>query len=216
MSGPNTTRACPLCGADAAWETKIREFDYYHCPECDLTFVPQDEHLPLDRERARYELHHNSIDDAGYVNMFTSKFPLLEKYCSGMRTILDYGCGPNPVLVELLRRAGYEASGYDPFFAPHLDLRKRYDGVISTEVFEHFARPQKELRIILQLLASDGYLIVMTHLRQKDTSLDRWWYVSDPTHVAFYSEKTMEWIAQTFGFEILYSNHKDFLIAKKL
>lgn len=216
MDEARTEMACPLCGAKGIWEAKIRQFNYYRCPECDLTFVPANEHLPPDQEKARYELHQNSLDDAGYVNMFTSKFPILRQYCVGMKTILDYGCGPTPVLVELLRREGYYAEGYDPFFAPHLDLTRRYDGVISTEVFEHFACPQKELRTISQLLGPGGYLAVMTKFRQEDVPLDKWWYVHDPTHVAFYSQKTWQWIAQAFGFAILYSNGKDFIVAKKI
>lgn len=212
---PIRTAICPLCGQEALFEVSIDSRDFYRCGRCDLTFVPRDQHLPPDEEKARYSLHNNTIDNEGYVRMFTDKFPALKRYCVGMRTVLDYGCGPGPVLVELLNREGYQAVGYDPFFAPQTDLIGPYDGVISTETFEHFAYPYRELQRIRDMLCEGGYLAVMTRQRTADIDLENWWYVRDPTHVALYSPSTFDWIAENCGFRLLYQNREDFVVLQK-
>ncbi len=206
------TRPCPLCGYSAGFELSRDVQDYYRCGRCDLTFVPKDQQLAPEEEKYRYSQHNNTIDNEGYVNMFTRNFPILEQYCPEVKTVLDYGCGPGPVLVELLNREGYTASGYDPYFAANTDLTGPYDLVISTEAFEHFANPKNELLQICQTLAPGGYLAIMTRQRTAETDLRTWWYVRDPTHVAFYSPLTFEWIGTSFGFQIVYQNYVDFVV----
>lgn len=206
---------CPLCTGSAhiKWQAHGRHF--YHCERCDLVFVPKAQHLSPADEQAQYRLHDNTTRNAGYVKMFTDTFAALKAHWHGVTTVLDYGCGPGPVLVELLNREGYRAVGYDPYFAPDTPLDCTYNAVISTETFEHFASPARELGRIDGLLSAGGYLAVMTRFRTPEISVPEWWYVREPTHITFYSPATFGWIARAFGYEIVYSDDERFIIFKK-
>jgi SAM-dependent methyltransferase len=175
------------------------------CPACRLIFVDPREHLPLEQERTRYQLHQNSGADAGYVRFLEQVLqPLLPRLTPAMRG-LDYGCGPHPVLVQLLRQRGLHCEGYDPLFADH-PLQPPYDFILSTECFEHFRTPQRDIARICALLVPGGWLGIMTELW---TSLDRfatWAYTRDRTHVVFYHLHTLHWIAARFGLELLWQD----------
>ncbi len=153
--------------------------------------------------RARYLKHHNTIEDSGYVEMLLRPIEMLRQHGVDIRRVLDYGCGPAPVLVELLKQEGYEAIGYDPLFAKDAGLSRPFDAVVSVETFEHFAEPQVELKRIVGLLRPGGYAVVMTQFHHGPDTIDDWWYARDPTHVAFYSQRTLDWIAKTFDLTIL-------------
>jgi len=210
---------CPLCYYPSTknfFRSEIR--DYLLCPQCGLIFVPPRFFLPKDEEVARYLEHQNSLESEGYVNMFQEKIDAVAKICPRAKTALDYGCGYEPVLTALLSRAGYRAEGYDANFFPQRGLNSIYDLVISTETFEHFKEPGKEIKTIRSLLAPAGFMAVMTRqYPEKDggpdaVSFRNWYYQRDPTHICFYSAKTFAWIARSNGFKILYDNGKDFII----
>lgn len=199
----DTGAACPLCGAvaGAAWpETTGR---YRHCPCCDLVFRDPSSWLDQDAERAYYGTHDNRIDDPGY-RRFLSQLaePLIERLAPGARG-LDYGCGAAPALAVLLTEAGFPTVGYDPFFAPdHGQLAQRYDFISCTEVLEHLHDPLRELARMDRLLNPGGWLGLMTELRPPRDGFSRWHYHRDPTHVGFYSEAGMRWIAARFEWKI--------------
>jgi 2-polyprenyl-3-methyl-5-hydroxy-6-metoxy-1,4-benzoquinol methylase len=122
--------------------------------------------------------------------------------------VLDYGAGPSPVLTVLLAREGFNVRGYDPNFTePHnpcsiTSENSVVDAVVSTEVFEHFRDPAREMDRIARLLRPDGLLVVMTALVTEDVSLDTWHYTNDATHIVFYTEGTFEYIARRWGFRV--------------
>jgi len=165
--------------------------------------VPRRWHLSHEEQRARYLLHENTIDNAGYVERFNRFIALLRENAPPVRLVLDYGCGPAPIFVELLRRAGYDAVGYDPFFAPDADLSHPFDAVVSIETFEHFSDPKAELTHIASLLWPGGRLAIMTMFHKGAETLKDWWYIRDPTHVAFYSPATFRFICSNYGFHPL-------------
>jgi SAM-dependent methyltransferase len=199
---------CPLCGAGTTVIHQDRRRRFVHCAACDLISVPRACHLAPELQRERYTRHHNSPEDAGYVAMLNRPIALLQQFAADARRVLDYGSGPAPVLVELLRRAGYEAAGYDPFFAGDADLSPPFDAVVSIETFEHFAEPGRELENIRRLLRPGGCLVVMTLFHPDPAGLEDWWYARDATHVAFYSPRTLDWIAGRFGFDLLYCDNE--------
>jgi SAM-dependent methyltransferase len=125
---------------------------------------------------------------------------------------LDYGSGPTPVLVELLRKAGWDATGYDPFFAPDADLSRPFNAVVSTETFEHFRQPREETGRVLRLLAPGGVLVVMTSLCDAVTDWPRWHYARDETHVAFYSTRTFAHLAAARGLMPLENNGRNVVV----
>lgn len=42
----------------------------------------------------------------------------------------------------------------------------------------------------------------MTLLLREDVDFTTWYYVRDPTHVAFYRPRTLGWIAARFGWSL--------------
>lgn len=145
--------------------------------------------------------------------MFLEKIAMVHKYCPGINLVLDYGCGPSPVLAELLKREGFSCDVYDPFFFPVIP-EGSYDLVISTEVFEHLRDISAELHRIRKLIKPGGYLAVMTSLHDDVNDFENWWYKNDPTHVCFFGMHTFEWFAKEFAFEIIYGDNKNFVILK--
>ena len=210
---------CPLCNLSNTTKFHTsQDRDYQICPRCSLIFVPPKFFIPKDEEVGRYLEHENSLESEGYVNMFQQKIDVISKFCPEVKTVLDFGCGYEPVLKTLLSRAGYEAWGYDINFFPDEGLNSKYDLVISTETFEHFREPGKELQKIRLLLSSGGHIAVMTRhypLINGEADLEsfkNWYYQRDPTHICFYSSKTFDWIARSNGFKFLYDDGKNFII----
>ena len=209
---------CPLCNSNSKFFLAEEKREYWTCPVCQLIFVPAKYFISKQEEVEHYLKHENCLENAGYVQMFNEKIQILQRVCQSVRTVLDYGCGYEPVLKTLLTRDGYTVSGYDPHFFPDTDLSNAFDLVLSTETFEHFKEPGKEVARLTTLLSPGGYLGVMTRLvPQKNNlpeleSFGNWYYKRDPTHIAFYSSETFAWIAGFFGMEIIFNNEKDFIV----
>ncbi len=205
-AAPRLHEPCPLCGEAAAYLAAAAERWLYACPQCDLWFVPAAQHWSVTAEQARYRLHQNRLDDSGYVSFLQ---PVLDcvaalDFADGARRpeVLDYGCGPAPVLVELLRRAGSPALGYDPAFAPALEPGRRFKVVVSTETVEHFRRPWEEWQALAARLSPGGTAAIMTELHDEIKEPARWAYANDGTHIAFYSARTMACLAKRLGWQL--------------
>lgn len=205
MPIPETgTPPCPLCGAEEAIRQPATDDErrYLACPRCDLVYLDPAQHLSIMAERERYELHENYPDDTEYVRFLRRLAdPVVERLQPGARG-LDFGCGPAPVLAELLTRGGFPCTAYDPFFAPDETLlAERYDYVTCSEVVEHARNPAKMFATLQSLLRPGGLLGVMTRFIPDDEPFASWWYRRDPTHVSFYSLATMRWIGLRHGWQ---------------
>jgi len=209
---------CPLCNAKSDFFHAADKREYRECSVCRLIFVPAPYFISDKEEVQHYRKHENGLDNTGYVQMFQEKIQILQKTCQGVLTVLDYGCGYEPVLQTLLTRKGYTVKGYDRYFFPDTDLSGGFDLIISTETFEHFKEPGKEIDRLIPLLNPGGYLGVMTRqVPQKNDlpcleSFDNWYYKRDPTHIAFYSSETFAWIADIFAMNVIFNNGKDFIV----
>jgi len=192
---------------------KLGKRSYFRCPECDLIFVPEEFHLLPHQEQARYLLHDNTLSNEGYVRMLMEKIALIVQHCPGINSVLDYGCGHEPVLAQLLKREICDCDIYDPYFHPGFPERS-FDLVVSTEVFEHLRDVRYELNRMSSLINPGGFLAVMTSFHDPVENFQDWWYHSDPTHICFFSSRTFDWISRQFGLEIIYTNRKNFIIFK--
>lgn len=159
--------------------------------------------LDQQQEKAIYDLHDNDPGDEGY-RRFLAKLtaPLLERLqpaASG----LDFGCGPGPALMVMLREAGMDMALYDPFYYPQRSaLEGRYDFVTCTEVVEHLHYPAETFRQLDRLLKPGGWLGVMTCFQTDDNRFANWHYRRDPTHIVFYRQSTMAWLASKHGWTL--------------
>lgn len=174
--------------------------DYLRCDLCEATFLTPAQRPTAAQERAEYALHHNSAGDPGYVNFLNRvAAPLLARLPPG-RTGLDWGCGPGPVLAQMLSAAGHTVRLYDPFFHPDASvLQARYDFVTCTEVVEHLHAPARAFERLDRLLVPGGWLAISTCFQTDDARFVQWHYRRDPTHVVFYREATLACVARRHG-----------------
>jgi SAM-dependent methyltransferase len=194
---------CRLCGASDTHEFyRDANRRYDQCGVCALIAADPATFLPPAQERAIYELHQNSPDDAGY-RRFLSRLaiPLAARLGARPSTGLDFGCGPGPTLSIMLAEMGYETAVYDPYFAPdEAVLARPYDFVTCTEAIEHFYQPGQIWRQLLQLVKPGGWLGIMTKLATDDVAaFAQWHYIRDLTHVNFFSRATFHYLATRDG-----------------
>lgn len=197
--------SCPVCEGTGCLpllsvQERGAQRDYWHCPTCLCRFLQPDQRPDPVTEAAEYRLHQNRPGDPGYRrHLATLCTPLLQRLPPA-RQGLDFGCGPGPVLADMLREAGHEVALYDPVFQPDTGvLQRRYGFITCTEVVEHFHHPAREFQRLGELLLPGGWLGVMTRFQTDDTRFAQWHYRRDPTHVVFYREATFRWLARRHG-----------------
>jgi hypothetical protein len=207
-SHPNSentnTAACILCHKrrlEHYYQDRRRE--YLRCLHCDLVQVPSIFWLTPEQEKAEYDFHQNHFGDAGYEGfLMRCAQPLLERL-SDSATGLDFGCGPAPVLCSLFEAQGHPMCYYDLYYWPDTSpLQGQYDFITATEVIEHISNPKPVFELWMQMLKPAGYLAIMTKRVSSLTAFQRWHYKNDPTHIAFYSEKTFEYLAMTYSLQL--------------
>jgi hypothetical protein len=204
MKGCAVTELCPVCeqGEPERFQA-VRATLYYRCPVCLATLMAPECRLDAAEEKAVYTLHNNDPDDPGY-RRFLSRLaePLLKRLTSGSSG-LDFGCGPGPALARRMEEAGMQMSVYDPFFYPDTAaLDERYGFITCTEVVEHLYHPAAVFRQLDSLLQPGGYLGVMTCFQTDDARFANWHYRRDPTHVVFYRQATLQWLADHHGWHL--------------
>lgn len=219
-TSPNKDEPCPLCDGVGGEAIAAHGRQFIPCESCGLIFVPRSMHISPESERQRYDCHQNDINDLRYTATFDPLINVILSIHPPPADLLDFGCHRERVLVELFSRRGYRAVGYDPHYTPPLDIVTAgimaFDIVTSTETIEHFAEPFLEFDRMTRLLAPGGVFGLMTRFHPGIDSIGEWWYARDPTHVAFYSRPTLEWIARRFNLEIVEFNDRDLCVMKKL
>lgn len=210
---------CKICGSKHMKTYRHPKFGmtFHECLECEVIYKDLDQKISLTDEKKVYDLHENSIENEGYVNFLSNfvdsaLYPFLK---SGK--LLDFGSGPEPVLKSILEdKYLFEVDIYDYFYAPQQSVFKdTYDGITSTEVFEHLWNPMDVLKKLKSILKKDGILAIMTLFHPKDqmTFFD-WFYIRDPSHVTFYTPKTFKIMSEIVGLEVIYTNHHRYLTLK--
>jgi hypothetical protein len=168
-----------------------------------LIFLHPDQRPTLLQEVMRYQQHCNHAEDEGYIKFLRRLAdPLRHVLPAGARG-LDYGCGPTAVMAQVLESHGYPTVSYDPLFHPdEALLAGLYNFVTCCEVVEHVHDPWSMLALMARLLRGGGVLGVMTRFHGTEAPFRSWWYRRDPTHVCFYSARTMRWIAGSRGWDV--------------
>lgn len=215
MSGEES---CPLC--DSLQVSKFhtdKRRHYLRCEQCALVFVPSRFWLSAENERKHYDWHENDPTDVRYRKFLSRLFtPLLGYLKEGDRG-LDFGSGPGPTLSVMLEEVGFEVATYDPFFANDPSVFEQpYDFVTATEVFEHLFRPKLELERLLSILKPNGILGIMTKLVIDQTKFANWHYKNDPTHVIFFSNQTLIWVANQYHLTLTLVAPDAFIFQKQI
>ncbi len=175
--------------------------DYFRCGQCAVRWLSRAQLPSPAEEAAHYRHHRNAVDDPGY-RAFLGRLatPLMAKLAAGSSG-LDFGCGPGPALAAMLREAGHPMRLYDPIFATDpAPLSQRYDFVTCTEVVEHFHDARAHFATLFGLVRPGGWLGIITCFQSDDARFAQWHYRRDPTHVIFYREASLRWLAEQAGF----------------
>lgn len=193
-------RYCPLCqNAHVEDYFEDRKRAYLKCKTCSLVFVPPEFYISIAEERSRYELHDNDPADEGYTGFLKRIVDPLVKEHPDFGDCLDFGCGPAPVLAEMLAEEGFTVTAFDPIFRPDAAFAASYDVITATEVFEHLRNPAFEIENLVSRLSPGGTLAVMTRILEESIDFADWHYKNDKTHICFYAWESFERIAERFG-----------------
>jgi len=169
-------------------------------------------------EKADYQKHENSLNSPGYVTMFGNFIAsVIDPYIQAPAKVLEFGSGPGPVLAYLLKEKGFDVDQYDPYFSPEKVYEgKLYDLITSTEVIEHLKNPLKEFKLLVNLLKPGGYLALMTkfHLDNEDIFW-QWQYRREKSHIAFYKEDTLKYLAEKYRFKKVFCDHEKIYLLQK-
>lgn len=207
------TGLCPVCSSSRI-EFFRDSFVFLSCLDCSFLWKERSAILSESEEKKRYDLHQNSASDVGYVNWLSqfnqnALFPFLS---FGTR-ILDFGCGPEPVLSVLHRDAGYQAFWYDKYFYPDMP-NGLFDAVTVSEVFEHLVDPVYWASYIISLLKDEGIVCIRTQFIQDRFDSD-WWYFQDTTHISFFTPSVLRQIFGTYQCEEIYCDNKEMISFRK-
>ena len=212
---------CPLCqSSDTQFLHRsddrhgVREF--YECRSCDLAFVPPEFHLPPDAEMQRYLMHDNDPDDIRYRSFLSRLWNHLRPFLNEGERGLDYGCGPGPALVQMMNEDGFRVEKYDLYFFPDPGpLAETYDFITCTETVEHLKQPMEVFALLNSILRPGGRVGIMTGILDDRSKFGDWHYQRDPTHIAFYTRRTLDWIATQMDWFIEFQSADVTILAKR-
>ncbi len=191
---------CPLCNSNSLPFYIGPLGEYHRCELCFSIFLLPEYHLNDEDEKKRYETHNNDVTDSGYQKFVQPLVDAVLGSFSKEQKGLDFGCGEGPVISYLLKKKGFDIDLYDPFFNDDETVFSRnYNYIILSEVMEHFHRPDKEFNTLFSLLNPGGKIFCLTELYRDDIDFSKWHYKDDETHVFFYHERSIEYIAERFG-----------------
>lgn len=196
--------ACPLCHhPDSHFYHQDRRRTYQQCPRCDLVFVPPAQLPDRTTEQHEYSLHQNTLDDPGYQRFLDKAASPLLPHLAPASSGLDFGCGPAPLLAQMLTAHGHSMAVYDPLYFDRPEaLQRTYDFITCTEAIEHFHFPATEWQRLDELLKPGGWLCIMTKRVLDKQRFAHWHYKNDPTHVCFFSDHTFTFLGQVHGYKV--------------
>ena len=134
---------------------------------------------------------------------------------------VDYGGGYG-IFTRLMRDRGMDYLWYDPYSQNLLSRGFEYNKeetvemVSSFETFEHFVDPNTDINNILKI--SDSVIFSTLLLPDKIPKPEEWWYygLEHGQHIAFYSKKTINYLAKRHGMNYYACGSLHILTKKKI
>lgn len=204
---------CILCDTFSPhYFSDAKERTYYSCPQCGLVFLGHTHYLSESEEIERYKLHTHDSFDQGHINFL--KPALLcayealvdKKTCS----LLDFGCGPFSQLKVMNTKRHIRIDEFDLNFKNDQKVfSNKYDLIVLTEVIEHLKNPLQVFNQLKVMLNPSSAILVQTSLWHEDIDFKNWHYIRDPTHIAFYSHKSFEYLCKTLQLQNKKSRFKN-------
>jgi len=209
---------CHICNRlTKSFKHKKTDIIYYHCTSCEYIFKSPTYYQDLETQKERYNLHENNEEDEGYRAYFQRFLDFVLPHVENVETALDFGCGRTSLLAQLLGDEGIACDYYDPIYHPDtFNEDKKYDLIVSTEVFEHLHQPKEVFERLLEKLNSGGYLAIQTEFHSNiQISFEKWWYPQDPTHIVFFRVKTFSVLCAMHECQYVTDNAKNMVLIKK-
>jgi hypothetical protein len=216
-------RACGLCGSEARRVCTQRlleqhDVDYFLCSVCELLQTEQPYWLEQAYTEAISQL------DTGAVQRNQSAARITELLAAIVdiaptSTCLDYG-GGHGVFVRMMRDTGFDFRWFDTY-AENLyaggfegEPSAHHALVTAFEVLEHFADVRADIDSLFA--GRPDHVLVGTVLHRGHQP--GWWYylLESGQHVAFYSPRTLEWIAERFGYDVCIGNEYSLFTKRRL
>lgn len=212
---------CHICNkATESFKHEKTDITYYHCAECEYIFKSAEVYQDLDTQKERYDLHTNDEEDAGYRAYFQRFLDFILPLAGQPDTALDFGCGASSILSDMLKQTGVACDYYDPIYYPNtLVDGKKYDLIVSTEVFEHLHHPKEVFASLLERLEEGGFLAIQTQFHPNDReAFKNWYYHQDPTHIVFFTAHTFKKLCNMYGDSVRFinDNKKNMLLIQKI
>ncbi len=237
--------SCYLCGSiQLTPSTNFKEIWYLDqqyrfnkCIECkSYSLFPKLDNEKIRKMYSKEYSHISNVSEVDDNHEYLGKFDELKKFLiseskSKQKTYLDYGCGFNPVTLNIAEELGYVAQGVElsedvVAEANHkkigavmgvnrfnsLSMNFRY--VFMGDVIEHFVDPISEMKRIHERVAEDGYLIAQGPLQGALTishllvnlkaHISRNKFSNfPPYHVSLATRNGMGELMRTSGFEVV-------------
>ena len=209
---------CHICGSDTeSFRDEKSGILYYSCNSCEVIFKSLECYQSIAEQKERYDLHNNDENDEGYRAYFQRFLDFVLPQVEDVKTALDFGCGRSTLLANILNSINVATDAYDPIY--HSDIpydSKKYDLILSTEVFEHLHDPKAVFDTLVGLLYPGGYLAIQTQFHPRNTeAFKSWYYHKDPTHIVFFTPQTFRQLAAMYGCTYVADNGKNMVLLKK-
>jgi hypothetical protein len=205
---------CKICNNTATeifTATVLKKFNnvqYFQCSNCNFIQTEHPYWLQESYTDAISDLDLGLI--SRNISLSQKMDVIINLFFDNKAKFIDYGGGYG-MMVRMMRDKGYDFYRQDNFcnnlFAKHFDItdltqnnRSGFELLTAFEVFEHLENPLEEIR---KMFTYSKSVLFSTSLQPKKVlkSSDDWWYFLPEIgqHIAFYTEKSLQIVAEKFN-----------------
>jgi len=192
------------------------DVDYYKCDNCG--FIQTQKPFWL-KEAYKEPIN---LEDTGIIerNLYFTELvsPIIKTVFGKNNTYLDYSGGYG-IFSRLMINKGIRVLWTDPhtknIFAKGFEYKnEKIEAITCFECFEHFDEPIKEIEKMLKISKN---IMFSTTLQTEDIPKKNWDYYGfeHGQHIAFYSKKTLKFIANKHKLNLYSIKNLHFLTEKK-
>jgi hypothetical protein len=195
----------------------LEVIDYWLCPACN--FVASKTHFDLPQDaweslNLEFHLNHNAREDNPYnrrqrlFNQAQMLHLLVRHKIIPDRPWLDWGSGNGDLSMQLNIHFGLGLENFDKYIIPKIspitgaEIAQRiasFELVVNTGVFEHI-RSRQTLDEIESYTTEAGSLAIHTLIRNEIPNDPEWMYLL-PVHTAFHTNKSMQVLMNSWGYQ---------------